>query len=162
MDRIGILDHFQMLALPPGKGQFGHRRGSVCQQALFVSGIDPGLGHHLRPATRADFGLVGLDNQIQRVRIDIALGQQNSLERTHPDGGFRQFRTMIVIVIMVMMVMPVAMRMAVAMLVIVVMMMVMAVIVVVRMFVVVVMCAHDLIMAKTIRACKQSRYDEIH
>ena len=102
------------------------------------------LGHHQRPATRADFGLVGLDNQIERSWIDIAFGQQNGFECAHPNGRLRQFRTMIMIVVVVMVGMPV--------------MMIMGMVVIV----VVIMRAHGPIMARSERACKQSRYVEIH
>ena len=46
--------------------------------------IGPGLGDDPRAVVRADLGLVGLDQDVERRRIDVALFDQQRLERAHP------------------------------------------------------------------------------
>jgi hypothetical protein len=63
-----IGDHDHMLALSTGVAQFPDRRGGVGQQALLVSGIDPGSCDHSRAIARTDLVLVGIDQCIKSVR----------------------------------------------------------------------------------------------
>ena len=76
-------------------------RGGVVQQGLPESRIGPGLGDDLRAVMRADPGLVGLDDGIERGRLDIALLGQDRLQRAHAQFGLRQFRMVVIVVMMV-------------------------------------------------------------
>ena len=77
------------------------RLGGVLQQGLLEGGIGPGLGDDLRAIVRADLGLVGLDDGVERGRLDIAFFGQDRLERAHAQLGLRQFRMVVIVVVMV-------------------------------------------------------------
>ena len=70
------------------------RRGRIVEQRLLEAGIAPGPGDDLRADVRADLGLVGLDDRVERGRIDIALLDQDRLERAHPKLHLRELRTL--------------------------------------------------------------------
>src|SRR4051812_40512090 len=53
---------------------------------------------------RADLGLVGLDDGVERGRLDVAFLSQNRFERAHADLHFGQFRAVLMIVVVVVMV----------------------------------------------------------
>ncbi len=78
------------------------RLAGVVQQRLLEGRIGPGLGDDLRAVARADLGLVGLDDGIERRRIDIALFGQDGLERAHPQLGLREFGMVVIVVVVVM------------------------------------------------------------
>src|SRR5205823_2731302 len=81
----------------------GGRR--ILQQFLAEGGIGPGLGDDARAVVRANLLLIGLDQQIERSRLDIALLGQDRFERAHADLHLGQFRAVIVVVMMTMIVM---------------------------------------------------------
>ena len=68
-----VLDGDEVVANPADVAERTHGRAGVVQQRLPESGVRPGLGDNLRAIMRADSGFVGLDDGIQRCRIDIAL-----------------------------------------------------------------------------------------
>ena len=54
---------------------------------LLYEGLESQVGgprHHARPVVGADLGFVGFHNAVHGGRIDIALGDQQALQRTHP------------------------------------------------------------------------------
>ena len=59
------------------------RLGGVREQRLLEARIAPGLRHHALADVRPDLRLVGLDDQIERGGIDVALLGQDRLERAH-------------------------------------------------------------------------------
>ena len=59
------------------------RLGRVVEQRLLEVRIAPGPGDHALADVRADLRLVGLDDQIERGGIDVALLGQDRLERAH-------------------------------------------------------------------------------
>ena len=59
---------------------------------------------------RSDLGLVGFDDGVERRGIGVALLDQNGLERTHPQLGFRQLGRLVIVIVVVML-MGVAMAM---------------------------------------------------
>ena len=61
-----------MIADPADMTERAHRLGGVIQQGLPEGRIGPGLCDNLRAIVRADLGFVGLDDGIERGRIDIA------------------------------------------------------------------------------------------
>ena len=73
-------------------------------QRLLERRIAPGLGDDLRAVVRADPGLVGLDDGIERGRIDIALLGQHGLQRAHPKLRLRELRAVLVVMVMMMIV----------------------------------------------------------
>ena len=73
--------------------------------ACLVGRIGPGLGDRHGAVVRPDPGLVGLDNGVERLRIDIALLGQDGLERAHPQLRLGEFRPVLVIMVVMMMVM---------------------------------------------------------
>ena len=63
-----------------------------CEQRALESRIGPGLGDRAGAVVRADPGLVGLDDAIERGRIDIALLGQDRFQRPHPQLHLGQLR----------------------------------------------------------------------
>ena len=53
------------------------------KQPLLKFLTDPRLGDNSGPIVRADFFLVGLDQKIERSRLDIALLGENALKSAH-------------------------------------------------------------------------------
>jgi len=100
-----VLDGDEMIADPADVTERAHRLGGVIQQGLFESGIGPCLGDDLRAIMRADLGLVGLDDGVERGRFHIAFFGQNRLERAHAQFGLRQFRMVVIVVVMVVVIM---------------------------------------------------------
>ena len=86
-----------MLPLTAGIAERGDRRPAVGQQPQPELGIHPGLGDHPRAVMRTNPGLIGLDQHVQRGRIDIALLHQDALKRADSELRLRQLRTMLVI-----------------------------------------------------------------
>ena len=78
-----------------------HGLGGVIQQGPLESRIGPGFGNNLGAIVGTDFGFVGLDDGIERGRIDIAFLGQHGLERAHAQFGLGQFRMVMVVVIVV-------------------------------------------------------------
>ena len=76
--------------------QRADRRGGVLQQRLPESGIGPRLGDDERTVARPDLGLVGLDDGIERRRIDVALLGQDRFQGAHAQLRLRQFGAMLV------------------------------------------------------------------
>ena len=68
-----------------------------------IGRIGPGAGHHAGAVARADLGLVGLDQKVERGGIDIALLGQDGFERAHAQFGLGQFRMVVVVMMMVVM-----------------------------------------------------------
>jgi len=67
-------------------------------------GIGPGAGHHAGAIARADLLLIGIDQQAERRRIDIALLGQDGLERARTRSSVsRQFRMVVMMIVIVMM-----------------------------------------------------------
>ena len=78
-----VLDGDEMIADPADMAERAHGLGGVLQQGVPEGGIGPGFGDDLRAVVRADLGFVGLDDGIERGRIDIAFfGQNVSSART--------------------------------------------------------------------------------
>src|SRR5438067_1301682 len=77
------------------------RLGAVLKQRCLESRIGPRLGDDARAVMRADLGLVGLDDGVERGRLDIAFFGQDRLKRAHAQLGLGQLR-MVVIVVRVM------------------------------------------------------------
>src|SRR5713101_7404541 len=53
---------------------------------------------------RADLGLIGLDDEIERSRVDVALFRQDGLERAHAQLHLRELRAVLVVMMVVVMV----------------------------------------------------------
>ena len=79
----------------------GDRLGGVGEQRLLELGIDPGLGDDAGAVVRADLGLVGLDDGVERRRIDIALLGQDGLQRADAELGVGELRAVVVVMIVV-------------------------------------------------------------
>ena len=67
-----VLDGDEVVSDPADVAERAHGRGGVVQQSLLEGGVRPGLGDNLRAIMRADLGLVGLDDGVERGRLDIA------------------------------------------------------------------------------------------
>ena len=74
------------------------RLGGVFQQRLFERRIGPCLGDDLRAIVRADLGLIGLDDRVERGRVDIAFFAQDRFERAHAQLHLGQFRMRLAVV----------------------------------------------------------------
>jgi hypothetical protein len=63
------------------RAESGKGLARVLKQLPAEVRIDPGLGDGARAAMRADFVLVGLDDGIERGRLDIAFFGQDGFQR---------------------------------------------------------------------------------
>ncbi len=79
----GVLDGDHVLALPALEAELGDRGGRVLDEPGPVARVGPGLGHDLGAVVRADLGFVGLDQHVERLRVHVALLDQNGFERPH-------------------------------------------------------------------------------
>ena len=70
-----------MFALEAGVAKRSNCVRRFRKESLLKFLIDPRLGYNAGPIARADFFLVGLDQKIERSRIDIALLGENTLKR---------------------------------------------------------------------------------
>src|SRR5262249_13375911 len=75
--------------------------GAVGEQTALELGIGPGFGNDARAVVRADLGLIGLDDEIERLGVDIALFAQNGLERAHPQLHLAKLRAVMIVVMIV-------------------------------------------------------------
>lgn len=91
-----------MLALPPAIAEFGDRGGAVGEETGLEGRVGPGLRDDARAVARADLRLVGLDDQIERGGVDVALLDEHGFERADAQRGFGQLRTVVVIMVVVM------------------------------------------------------------
>ncbi len=73
------------------------RLGGVREQRLLERRIAPGLGDDAGAVVRTDLGLVGLDDEVERGRIDVALLGQDRLERAHAQLRLRELRAVLVV-----------------------------------------------------------------
>ena len=88
-----------MLTLTAGKAEACDRRRRVTPQPIGKIGIAPRLRHHLRAVARPNLRLIGLDDTVDRRRVDQTLFRQQRLKRLHP-----RLHVGIVIVVVVMIV----------------------------------------------------------
>ena len=99
MKRGSVLDGNQMVADPALVTERAHRLGAVVEQRPFERGIAPGLGNDARAGVGADLGLVGLDDEIERSRIDVALLGQDRFQRAHAQLRLGELRPVFVVVV---------------------------------------------------------------
>src|SRR3979411_2930164 len=77
------------------------RGGSVLQQTALEVGIGPGLGDDARAVVRADLGLIGLDDEVERLGVDVTLLGQDGLERPHPQLHLAELGAVVVVIVIV-------------------------------------------------------------
>ena len=99
MQAPGILHRHQVIADTTRKAERADRRAGVRKQRLLESRIGPGLGDRAGAVVRPDPGLVGLDDQIERGRIHIALLGQHRFQRPHPQLHLGELRAVLMIVV---------------------------------------------------------------
>ena len=92
-----VLDRDEVIADAADVTERTHRLGGVIEQELPEGGIGPRLGDNPGAIVRADLGFVGLDNGIERSRIDIAFFGQDGFERPHAQLRLGQFRVMMIV-----------------------------------------------------------------
>ena len=86
-----------MFALAAAEPQRSDGRGGVLQQPVPKFRVAPRVRDHPCAVARPDLGLVGVDQEIQRRGIDIALVGQQSLERADPQLQRREFAALVVV-----------------------------------------------------------------
>ena len=96
-----VLDRDQMVADGAHVAERGDRRGGILQQRLPEGGIGPRPGDDEGAVARADLGLVGLDDGIERRRIDVALLGQDRFQGADAQLRLRQLRAMLVRMVMI-------------------------------------------------------------
>ena len=96
-----VLDRDQMIADPADMAERADRLAGVLEQRLPEGGIGPRLGDDPRAVVRADLGLVGLHDGVERGRLDIALFGQNRLQRANAQLRLGQFRMIVVVMIVI-------------------------------------------------------------
>jgi len=75
--------------------------GSVALVSQSRHQLRPGAGDDAGPDMRADLGLVGVDDEVEGLGVDVALLGQDGLERAHPQFGFGQVRMVMIVVVMI-------------------------------------------------------------
>src|SRR5580700_11397179 len=73
-----------MAALGTRESQFRDGTGRVGEQALAIRGIGPRLRDDARAVARPDASLVGIDDRVDRRRIDQALFREKGFQSLHP------------------------------------------------------------------------------
>jgi hypothetical protein len=86
-----VLERHDVLALAARIAEFADGGRGVLQKAGAIGTIAPGTRDDAGPVPRADPGLVGLDQQIERGRIDIPFLGQDRFQRADPQLGLGQF-----------------------------------------------------------------------
>ncbi len=86
-----------MLTLAAGEAERGDRRAAVVEEPAPVGLIRPRLRDDPRTVVRADLRLVGLDERIEGRWIDVALLDQDGLERPDPPLGVGQMGAVILV-----------------------------------------------------------------
>jgi hypothetical protein len=76
-----ILNHANVRTLVSGIAEFADCVGAICEQALFVSRIDPSSGDYSRTVAWAYFVFVSIDQRIERRSIHQPLLDQQGFER---------------------------------------------------------------------------------
>ena len=96
-----------MLALAAVKPQLGHNRGGIFQKRLFKIRLGPCARHNMRAIFGANFIFIGINDRIQRGRVDQPLLRQQAFQRFYPQRrvGRQQGMGVVVIVIVIVMVM---------------------------------------------------------
>jgi hypothetical protein len=88
-----------VLALHPAESQLRYRSRRVGQEALFVRGVHPGASNDLRAIARSDLVLVGLDEHVQRCRVNQSLLDEQRLERGDSKRYIRGNGTVVMIMV---------------------------------------------------------------
>jgi hypothetical protein len=76
-------------------------RGGVGQEPLLEFRVRPRFRHDARPDMGPDPGFVGVDDDIERLRVDVALFGQDRLKRADPQLHLAELRTVIMLVVIV-------------------------------------------------------------
>jgi hypothetical protein len=97
-----------VLALAAGVAERGDGRRGIGQQPFAKGRVDPGPRHHARAVARADAGLVGVDQRVERGGVDVALLREHGFERAHAQVHLAEFA--VVVAVIAIMGMPVAVR----------------------------------------------------
>lgn len=99
-----IEDGTHVLALSPGIAEARNCRRRIAFQPFGECRIAPGLCHDMGAVARADLRLIGLDDRIDRRRIDQPLLRQHRLQRLHPRLHVRIAVVVMMMVIMIRMI----------------------------------------------------------
>jgi hypothetical protein len=98
--RLRRVEHgLHVFALPAGEAERRNCLSRIALQPPGVVRIVPGFRHHLGAIARSDLLLVGLDDHIDRRRIDQPLLGKDRLQRPHPGCHRIEFIVVIMIVI---------------------------------------------------------------
>ena len=100
MPLLGVLDRNQVIAGPSHMTERADRFARILQQGFFEGGVSPRLGDNPRTVVWANFRFIGLNDGVQRGRLDISLFSQNCLQRADAQFSLGEFR-MIVVVMMI-------------------------------------------------------------
>ena len=94
-----VLHGDHVLALTAAEAELGDRLRRVVEKPVAVGGIAPGLGDDPGAVARADLRLVGLDEDVERGRIDVALLGQKRLERADAKLDLVEMRVLVVVIV---------------------------------------------------------------
>jgi hypothetical protein len=89
VDGGGVGDRDQVVGLGAAEAELGDRLGAVGQQPLAIGRVGPGARHHPGAVARADVALVQLDDRVDGVGGDQALGDQQRLQGAGAQGHLR-------------------------------------------------------------------------
>src|SRR5689334_22456093 len=100
MARRRILDRDQMVADAALMAERAYRLRAVVEQRPLERGVVPSLRHHARAGVRAYLGLIGLDDQIERGRVDISLLGQHGLQRAYAQLRLGELRAVLIVIVL--------------------------------------------------------------
>ena len=83
-----VLDRDQMIADAAEVSERPDRLGRIVEQRRLERRIGPSPRDDPRADMRADLGLVGFDDAVERCGLDIALLDEDRLQRAHPKLDF--------------------------------------------------------------------------
>ena len=90
-----------MFTLAAGEAQAFDRSSRILFQPGREGRIGPCLCHDPGAVAWADFGFIGVNQNVKRCRIDVALLNEKRFKGPHPQGDGREFRMLLVVVVAV-------------------------------------------------------------
>src|SRR5215831_16334938 len=101
VDLLRVLDRHEMVADAADMAKRRDRGGAVREEMALELGISPGLRDDARAVARADLGLVSLDDQIERLGIDITFLGQNRFQGAHAELHLTELGAVVIVMMMI-------------------------------------------------------------
>jgi hypothetical protein len=99
MDLWSVFERDHIFTLAIEEPKLGNRRASIIQQALLKGRVNPCPGHYARSVSGTDLGLKGIDDGIQRCRVDEPFLDQQRFHCLHAQAEVGRHVLVLVLVI---------------------------------------------------------------